>query len=297
MAIIVKHLFDFILGRFGIQIFSIFLILVKSIPDSNAQLLWKISGEGLKNSSYLFGTIHVVPESLFVVWPAVDSAFRQSQLLIMEMDLDFSAAEMIEAARGMALPKGKTLSDYLPADGFEMIRAYCMDSLQWKKRKFKRYCRMKPFYFSSLVLSDQLGKVSGYEHYFSKQAKRMNKPIRGLETIQQQLYAIDQVSVEEQAAMLGEAIQEGRKEFESMLDLYLKRDLDALWKLMLEEGEAVDGFTSVLLNKRNANWISQLEKWLPEQPLFVAVGAGHLPGEAGLIELLRNKGFSVEAVW
>jgi uncharacterized protein YbaP (TraB family) len=297
MAIIVKHFFCSILRRFGIYVFSIFLFLVKGVPDSKAQLLWKISGGDLKQSSYLFGTIHVVPENRFIVWPEVDSAFRKSQLLVMEMSLDFSASEMIAAARSMALPEGKTLADYISANRFEKIRAYCTDSLHWKKRKFKRYCRMKPFYFSSLVLSDQLGKVSGYEQYFSKQAKKMSKPIRGLETMQQQLDAMDEVSVEEQAAMLDESIQEGRKEFASMLDLYLKRDLAALGKLMMEEGEAVDGFTSALLNKRNANWIIQFEKWLPEQKMFIAVGAGHLPGTDGLIELLRKKGYTVEAVW
>lgn len=263
----------------------------------SAQLLWKISGNGLNKPSYLFGTIHLVPNDRFIVWPTVDSAFRSSNSLVMELDLDFSASELLHAAQQMTLPGGETLENYLSSDNFTQLRSYCTDSLKWKKRKFKRYSRMKPFYFSSLILGEQLGKTKGYEQYFAEQAKKLKMPVLGLESMQEQLEAVDAISIKDQAGMLNESIQNGRSEFYSMLEVYLNRDLQTLAKLMQEEGDSVEGFTYSLLTNRNKNWIALLENWLPEKSMFIAVGAGHLPGEAGLIELLIRKGFSVEPVW
>jgi uncharacterized protein YbaP (TraB family) len=97
--------------------------------------------------------------------------------------------------------------------------------------------------------------------------------------------------------MLGESLHAAKKEFDSMLGLYLNRDLVALGNLMKEEGAGVDGFTETMLTKRNQNWMLQLKALLLEQALFIAVGAGHLPGAEGLIELLRKEGFTVEPIW
>ena len=281
------------LVRFG---FLITLLIFFQSTCLDAQLLWKLS-KGNDKPSYLFGTIHIVPEKQFVVWPAVDSAFRACSKLVMEMDLDLSASEMIQAAKQMSLPEGKTLDAYIPKENFERIRAYCIDSLGWKKRKFSRYSRMKPFYFSSIVLTAQLGDVKGYENYFSSRAKKMKMPVLGLETMQEQMKALDAISIEEQARALDESVVSGRLEYFNMLQLYLKRDLENLGTLMAESEEMSDQFSDALLIKRNKNWVPVLQKWMAESPVFVAVGAGHLPGDNGLINLLRNEGFLVEPVY
>lgn len=279
--------------RFGLLI-TLFAVFQTTCLD--AQLLWKVSKDNYK-PSYLFGTIHIVPEKQFVVWPAVDSVFRACTKLVMEMDLDMSASEMLQAAKQMSLPEGKTLDAYVPKENYERIRAYCIDSLGWKKRKFSRYSRMKPFYFSTMVLTAQLGKVKGYEQYFSSQAKRVKMPVLGLETMQEQMKALDAISIEEQARALDESVVSGRLEYFNMLELYLKRDLENLGALMAESDEMSDGFSDALLIKRNKNWVPLLQKWMSENSIFVAVGAGHLPGEDGLISLLRKEGYRVESVY
>jgi hypothetical protein len=215
----------------------------------------------------------------------------------MEMDLEMSASEMLQAAKQMSLPESKTLEAYIPKEKFERIRTYCIDSLAWKKRKFNRYSRMKPFFFSSLVLSAQLGKVKGYEQYFSSQAKRKKIPVLGLETLQQQMEALDAISIEEQAVALDESIVSGRAEYDNMLKVYLNRDLETLGKQMAENDEMMDGFSAELLTKRNKNWVPLLQKWMSENSIFVAVGAGHLPGEDGLINLLKREGYRVEPLY
>lgn len=278
--------------RFLILLFATF-----HASGLDAQLLWKVTKDNDEKPSYLFGTIHIVPEKQFVVWPAVDSAFNASSTLVMEMDLEMSASEMLQAAKQMSLPESKTLEAYIPKEKFERIRTYCIDSLAWKKRKFNRYSRMKPFFFSSLVLSAQLGKVKGYEQYFSSQAKRKKMPVLGLETLQQQMEALDAISIEEQAVALDESIVSGRAEYDKLLKVYLNRDLETLGKQMVENDEMMDDFSAELLTKRNKNWVPLLQKWMSEEPIFVAVGAGHLPGEDGLINLLKSEGYRVEPLY
>ena len=278
--------------RFLILLFATF-----HASGLDAQLLWKVSKGNDEKPSYLFGTIHIVPEKQFVVWPAVDSAFHASNTLVMEMDLELSTSEMLQAAKQMSLSESKTLEAYIPKEKFERIRTYCIDSLAWKKRKFNRYSRMKPFFFSSLVLSAQLGKVKGYEQYFSSLAKRKKIPVLGLETLQQQMEALDAISIEEQAVALDESIVSGRAEYGNMLKVYLNRDLETLGKQMAENDEMMDGFSAELLTKRNKNWVPLLQKWMSENSIFVAVGAGHLPGEDGLINLLKREGYRVEPLY
>jgi hypothetical protein len=122
-------------------------------------------------------------------------------------------------------------------------------------------------------------------------------PVLGLETMQEQMKALDAISIEEQARGLDESIVSGRSEYFNMLELYLKRDLENLGVFMAESEEMSDEFSDALLIKRNKNWVPLLQKWMAENPVFVAVGAGHLPGENGLISLLRNEGFKVEAIY
>lgn len=263
----------------------------------DAQLLWKVSKSNGDEPSYLFGTIHAVPEKQFVVWPVVDSALHATHTLVMEMDLDLSASEMIQAAKQMSLPENKTLQNYLSNEKFEKIRTYCTDSLNWKKRKFNRYIRMKPLFFSSLLLNAQLGKVKGYEQYFSSQAKKNKMPTVGLETLQQQMSALDAISIEEQALALDESIFSGRAEYDFLLKVYLNRDVELLGKYMLENEQMIDGFRSELLVKRNKNWVPLLLKCMSQNSIFVAVGAGHLPGEDGLINLLKREGYNVVPVF
>ncbi|MFM7467755.1 MAG: TraB/GumN family protein, partial [Crocinitomicaceae bacterium] len=100
----------------------------------------------------------------------------------------------------------------------------------------------------------------------------------------------------EQAKMLMESLGTEMTEYYKMLDLYLADDLNGLSEAMNNSEMSTDSFTENFLNQRNKNWISEIEKLLTREKIFIAVGAGHLPGEFGVIELLRNKGYSVESV-
>jgi uncharacterized protein YbaP (TraB family) len=275
----------------------LYLILLQCIYSNvNAQLLWEISGNNLNHKSYLYGTIHIVPKDKFVVKPHVETAFNSASHLIQEVDLNLSTREMLDMAQSMTLPKGTTLQGLLGDAEYQKLQAYCINQLKMKKKKFKKYSRLKPFFFSSLLLVEQLGKTEGYEKYFSSQASKAKKNESGLETMQQQMAVVETIALKDQAQMLVGSLGSEMTEFNRLLDKYLNEDLNSVQQLIEEETDDMGSFNENFLVKRNENWIPKLEAFMSKESCFIAVGAAHLPGERGVISLLKSKGYTVRPV-
>ncbi|MFN5318386.1 MAG: TraB/GumN family protein [Bacteroidia bacterium] len=274
----------------------LFLGIVINIHNINAQLLWEISGNNLNHKSYLYGTIHIVPKEKFVVKPHVEQAFNASTHLIQEVDLNLSTREMIDMAQSMTLPKGTTLQGLLGDAEYQKLQTYCINQLKMKKKKFKKYSRLKPFFFSSLLLVEQLGKTEGYEKYFSSQASKAKMTESGLETMQQQMAVVETIALKDQAQMLVGSLGSEMTEFNRLLEKYLNEDLNSVQQLIEEETDDMGSFNENFLVKRNENWIPKLEAFMAKESCFIAVGAAHLPGERGVINLLKSKGYTVRPV-
>jgi len=278
--------------------FSLFLVLLFLLNFSlEAQLLWKISGNGLKENSYLYGTIHVMPKEKFSISSKIQQALNSSQTLAMEVDLNMDFKTKLQVAQEMIIPGGKTLEDLLTASDFNRVKTFCLDTLHMKKGKFKKYIRLKPFFFSSVIAQEQMGKTASYEMEFNKIAKKRKMPTLGLESIQFQMQTINKMCIEDQAKMMMEEFGSNpADQFDTLLSLYLKEDLDELYKSVVLETSSIPEFNYNFLELRNANWIPVIEKQLTVQSTFIAVGAAHLPGPKGVIQLLKEEGYSVEPV-
>ena len=278
--------------KLGLSVFFVF-----AIVSFNAQLLWKISGNGLSQHSFLYGTIHIMPKDKFSVSPKIRDAFNNSALMALEVDLDLDFKTKIQMAQEMILPGGKTIKDYMTVEDFKKLNSFCLDSLKMKKRKLKKFYRFKPFFFSSVVAQEQMGETSSYELEFMKMAKKRKMKTIGLESIAFQMQTINKISIEDQAKMLVQEFGANPSvQFDEMLNLYLKEDLEGLYKVVSEESDAIPEFNHNFLVVRNKNWIPVIEKNISSNAFFIAVGAAHLPGENGVIQLLREKGFTVEPV-
>jgi hypothetical protein len=163
------------------------------------------------------------------------------------------------------------------------------------KKKLKRYSRIKPFFFSSAMLQDQLKETKSYELEFQKMAEKRKKSTMGLESIQVQMETINAVSLEDQVSMLLDGINQPQQ-YEGMLQAYLAEDLDGLYQDIVSESEGFPNFIEDFLNRRNRNWIPVISSQVERGATFIAVGAGHLPGEQGVISLLRNAGYTITPV-
>ncbi|MEN9988400.1 MAG: hypothetical protein RLZZ585_1439 [Bacteroidota bacterium] len=268
-----------------------FLIL---FTNANTQLLYRISGNGLKQDSYIFGTIHTMPKEDFEMPKKVLDAIKSSATIALEIELDMSLTEKIELAKMTLLPNGETLKNYMSDSSYVKLKKYCMDTLTWKESKFEQYSHMKPFFFSSVVLQEKIGKQKSFEMEFDKLAKKYKKPLIGLETVMYQMETIDRVSIKDQLQFMDDF--SNMSEFDVMFKLYEKEDINGLYQMISEETDMLPEFNHWFLDVRNANWIPVIEKQISKEATFIAVGAGHLGGTNGVLELLKQHGYTVTGI-
>ena len=275
---------------------KILLLFLLICGFSKAQLLYQISGNGLSTASYLYGTIHILPKDQFELSNSIKRAFDASKTIAMEVDLNMSGAQKIALAQQVLLPEGKTLKDFMEPQDYIKLKAYCLDSLQWSESKFERSSKLKPMFFSSILIQESMSDMASYEMEFNKMAKKKKKETIGLETIEFQLGLFDQLPMSTQVDMLKADYISDMKSYDTLLSCYLKEDLETLGKLMADETAAYPEFNEILLVQRNKSWIAPMKTQMQKESTFFAVGAGHLSGPEGVIALLRAQGFTVTAI-
>lgn len=276
--------------------FALFMLPASLLAQETKSLLWKVTSPDQKKASYLFGTIHLLPEGKFLFTDQMKKAFDATETLALEMDINIPMGEQLKMAQQMMMPDGKSWADFMTAEEYAALRSCYVDSLGIKATKFdKQYVKIKPLYLSGLVLTTLLGNVKAYEQELSSMAKKSKKPLIGLETLEQQMSFMASVTVEEQIAQVKEAGASLLREYNRMLDAYLTQDLTKLEAVARESGD-LEGMEEVLLTKRNEAWIPLIREQAAKGSTFFAVGALHLVGEKGVIEGLRQAGFTVEAV-
>jgi len=139
-----------------------------------------------------------------------------------------------------------------------------------------------------------------YEMVFTQMATNAKKEMLGLETVEFQMGIFDQIPYEKQAALLADMVrkkEDSTKEFAQMVALYKTQDVEGLLKAMDESEWDFNGYEDLLLANRNAAWIPVIQKAMQEKPTFFAVGAGHLGGEKGVLNLLKKQGYTVKPVF
>jgi hypothetical protein len=266
-----------------------------SLSAQNA-LLWKVEGNGAK-PSYLFGTMHLIPEDSFFLPEGLEQALKKSKRLVLELPLDGGGASgMIAALSAMFLPPSQPLKSLYDTADYERIERFLLDSLPTPPAMYQR---TKPIFLSQQLSAYCLsGPSESYELYLSKAFRAAKKPVEGLETMQQQMKLLDAVPLEEQAEMLLDMVadpQQMCRQLDTLYALYRRQDLGGILVYSNSANEFGD-YSGELLGKRNAAWIEPIERMLRAEPVLVAVGAAHLPGPEGVIELLRSRGFRVSPV-
>lgn len=275
-------------------------------------LLWEISGNGLKTASYLYGTIHIIPEKDFFLTEATTKAFKESQQLALEIDIDEmnNPFKMLGMIGGMMMKNGTTLKDLLPEDKYKKVHNYILDSMGMPSMMAGMLEKVKPMFLSEMVgmdMSSMDGKSSSvtegttsYEMVFADMAKEQDMKMSGLETVAYQLSIFDSIPYKDQAEMLLNAIENGNaaetESLDELTQLYVQQNINGLNALINGDGD-LSNYTQILLVNRNKNWIPVIGKLAKQKPTFIAVGAGHLPGEEGVIRLLRAAGYTVKAVF
>ncbi|MDE5989240.1 MAG: TraB/GumN family protein [Duncaniella sp.] len=288
-------------------VFSL-LLLIATTVSVNAQLLWKISGNGLEKSSYLFGTHHIAPVSVIDSVAGLTDAIASVDKIYGEMIMsEANSPQSQQIMMGYAMaPQDSLLTQVLaPAQ---------VDSLNTMLKRYmgpmvsaNQFAQLKPAMLSTLLALMQSQAIfpnfnpqQQLDGEIQKRGAALGKEIGGFETIQDQCNALFGSSIIEQAESLMDMVRNDDKAGEMAMKLakaYLSGDLNAMLALMEDPANgASEEWNERMINSRNANWMRIIAGLLPSASVLVAVGAGHLPGEKGLISLLRKNGYSVDPV-
>ncbi len=280
------------------------LVAITAIAQQNKEnntLLWKISGNGIDKPSYLFGTIHMLCKDDAYLSNNLMAAIEKADRVYLELDMD-NLFEMFSVMSKMKMNNDTTLADLLSPEEYSRIKEHF--ETKSSMLPFSVIETYKPLLASSLLMEGGIGcdEQVAMEQLIMEEAKKKGKRIEGLETMAYQMSVFDSIPYKIQAQELlksisiGDKDTDGDKEFSEMMKAYKDQDLEKLGAMISKSDGGMMQYQDALLNNRNRNWVEKLKNLLQEKSLVIAVGAGHLPGANGVINLLRKAGYKVTPV-
>jgi uncharacterized protein YbaP (TraB family) len=291
--------FKFI-GVFFLSTFASGLI---HAQENQQALLWKIDGKNLNKASYLFGTIHLIPKEDYFLPYGLENVFDSVKKVYFEIDLNQmnDLGEMMGLMDKIMMKNDTSLADLLSTEEYAKMEKY----FEGIGMPLAMFDRIKPMFLSALADTDSNpnalkdGSFKSYEFELSDLAKKKELETGGLESIEFQLSIFDSIPYKVQANMLLQSIAStGNNEHQTkqMYKDYKNQNLNALNEAISSEDTQFVPYLEMLLYNRNKSWIPTITTAMHTSPCLFAVGAGHLIGDRGVIQLLRNQGYSVTPV-
>lgn len=274
--------------RFALALGSFFISSNSFAQNSN---LFKISGNGLDKPSYLMGTHHMICLADFAFPAKVENAIANTSQLALEVNFN-DPAEM-QSMQTM-FTSGKKFSEIftaeeitklssalsrfgIPIDGNSQYAKAVLVSLM--SQLFVECDPQNTKIIDMLVM----GKMTG-------------KPTVGLETMAFQAAILEDIMTPKEIIESLDKIDENKETMKSLQTAYLTQDLKTLHELVTDTKYMYEKQQRAMLDDRNVKWIRPISAMAKEKPTLVAVGAGHLLGDKGLVTLLKEAGFTVEPV-
>src|SRR5690606_3097131 len=302
----IKLTFKFLMMA-AVVIFPGFLFAQKAGKDNAGKIvygpeeqtvLWKVSSPHFPGPSYIFGTMHILCDADAKLSDALKNVIAEVDKVYFEIELD-NMTEMMGSFRDFNMLDGQSLKNLISEDDYKRLDEFLkMNKVMLPLQMMEKF---KPLLISSMLSQSMMGceQVNGMENVIMAEAQEQEKEILGLETIAFQAGIFDSIPYDEQAKMLMnyfDSMDNYRKVTEEMVNAYLTQDLNKITDLMVNSDPSMEKYMDLLLHERNHNWIDKMLSQMVEAPALFAVGAGHLPGEQGVLALLKQRGYKVEPV-
>lgn len=266
-------------------------------------ILWRISGNGLSKPSYIFGTFHlgVKPSK-----PMLDSCLKFiKSVSVFYGELDLSVSEQ-DPSRMMDLGSmghAGELSQLFPPEDWNFLRSFLRDTVGMEEEVFRH---MKPMMVSMMISIYQLSKMEGMEDInysvdreLQNLARSEGKEVNGLETVQEQgELMFNKVPLQIQADYLLQSVKSGQYSASSTKQLTKLYQSGKIHALSDTVNQGMSGmFEDIFITQRNEHWLEVMQqRFVEKKRIFVAVGAGHLGGQKGMIAMLRRAGYTLTPV-
>jgi uncharacterized protein YbaP (TraB family) len=269
------------------------------VQAASRNFMWKATGP--QGVVYLVGSVHLLTADYYPLDPAFEAAFKASDLLVEELDMSEMLApnsQMQMLTRGM-LPAGQSFDKVLsPATLAAVVGKFADLGIPMEPMK-----QFKPWLLSLMLQSLEWQKAGfnadlGLDKHFFDIAKAEGKRVQGLETLAFQISQFDEMSMELQDHLLAETLKEletTKTSVTRMADAWRAGDAQAIEKLVLQDLKSEPEMYERLLVARNRTWLPKIEALFSRpKATFVVVGAAHLVGADGLLQMLKAKGYTVE---
>ncbi|MBM6993834.1 MAG: TraB/GumN family protein [Prevotella sp.] len=299
------------------KLLSLLLLSCLCTLGANAQLLYRISGNGLERPSYIVGSHHLISVTFVDSIPGVHEAMDATAQAYGELSFDnmLNPDSIAYLQTAMMLPDGKHLKDILTAEQYEKLNEGLRSILTTDLNNpmlEAQMGRMLPLgIVTQLTIINYMMKhpsafdpTKPFDRYFLDDAKQKGKPVGGFETVAYQTEALfKSTTLSRQVELLMCYI--GHLDWsenmnEAILKAYRAQDLATVKKAMDEKiNDSCDSTPeedAIIIDNRNANWLKKMPAIMSDKPTFFVVGAGHLPGNKGVLQGLRNLGYTVEGV-
>jgi uncharacterized protein YbaP (TraB family) len=284
---------------------------------AQAQLLYKISGNDLEKPSYIIGTYHLADVGFIEKITGVKDALTATNQVYGELKWDdltnTDSLKMMTSAT--VLPEGQTLKTVLTDVQYKKLDAYLKKMMGVglsSPQVFQQMGHLTPATLTTqltflIYMQDHMGEFDPqhtFDQYFQAQAKKNSEPVGGLETVAFQVKTLFQsMTMKRQIELLMCLIDhsdQALSQANAITTAFYNQDLDALKKAMDEKlGNSCDNTPeedATLIANRNADWAQKMPAIMKATPTFFVVGAGHLPGDKGVLQLLKTAGYTIEGV-
>ncbi|MFY7838819.1 MAG: TraB/GumN family protein [Lacibacter sp.] len=263
---------------------------------TESSLLWEITGKDLKSPSYLFGTVHIICKEDYFMPAVVQEKFTNAEQVFLELDMD-DPAMMMKMMTLLQLPKGQTIKQLFGDSAFAAFDKKYQKITGMSALMFNTF---KPFMLMTMLSEKSLNCKTreSYEQTFIAIATKNGKDIKGLETLEDQVAVFDAIPDSVEVANLQSMIDDFDKnieEFKKLIAVYKSQNVEAIYDLTKNSKDLMDAENELLV-KRNSKWIPVMQKNMESKSCFFAVGAAHLGGNIGVINLLRKQGYTVTPV-
>lgn len=299
-----------LLSVFILTICSLFTLSAQGQNEYTGALLWKISGNGLSQPSYILGTHHLAHISFVDSIPGLRNAISNTQQTVGELLMSEQPAMQAKLQQAAMMPAGETYKTLLSVDEYETLDAALKELFM---AGLDQFSQLKPGMISMLYTITLYTKNSpefnpmvheAIDAYVQRVANESGKATLGLETVEDQIYALfDAEPLKDQAKSL--ACAAGNKEWitkglNKLNEYYKTKDLSNMYNLAFNDPEdpcqMSQTYQSAINKDRNNKWLEKLPQIMKDKSSLIAVGALHLAGEEGLLYQLAKKGYKVEPV-
>lgn len=284
------------------------LVTLFAAIGSNAQVLYKVSGNNIKGDSYVMGTHHLAPISILDSIEGFNSAITSVDAIygeIEQSEMTSPATQQKMMTVAMA-PADSTLSKIFTKEQYDSIDNV-IKKYSGGQASLNMLEAMSPAIVTQqIALLMNMQAIPGFNpmQQLDTQVQAIGmqagKEVNGFETVDFQLNLLFGKPISEQAQDLLETIRKESKLASFSVELYesyMNQEIEKLYELMSNPEMGMDSEEEKeMVIDRNINWVNQLKTILPNKSVFVCVGSGHLPGEKGLLNLLRQAGYTITPV-